>query len=63
MRNKAIKDYAKEKGVLLWEIAEKLNICDSNFSRRLRKEFSEAEAKQIYAIIDSISADSQRNST
>ena len=52
--NNDIRNYAKEKGVLLWEIAEKLNINDGNFSRKLRKELSEDEKDEIIIIINTI---------
>jgi hypothetical protein len=52
--NKDIRQYAKTKGVLLWEVAERLNINDSNFSRKLRKELPENEKTEIKGIIDSI---------
>ena len=38
MKNKEIRDYARIKDVRLWQIAEKLNLQDSNFSRLLRHE-------------------------
>ena len=45
---------AKENGVHLWRIADALGITDGNFSRKLRKELSEAEKKQIFKIIDDL---------
>lgn len=52
--NNDIRQYAKSKGVLLWEIAEKLNIYDGNFSRKLRKELPDNEKTKIICIIDNI---------
>ena len=54
MRNNELRDYAKGKGVKLWEIAEKLNINDGNFSRKLRKELPADEKERIKGIIDEI---------
>lgn len=54
MRNNELRDYAKGKGVKLWEIAEKLNINDGNFSRKLRKELPADEKERIKGIIDKI---------
>ncbi|MCI9293029.1 MAG: hypothetical protein HFF01_02645 [Erysipelotrichaceae bacterium] len=54
MRNNELRDYVKGKGVKLWEIAEKLNINDGNFSRKLRKELSAEEKERIKGIIDEI---------
>lgn len=52
--NNDIKIKAKEKGVCLWEIAERLNINDGNFSRKLRKELPDTEKAEILGIIESI---------
>lgn len=54
MRNEQIRNAIKTSGVKMWEVAEKLNISDGNFSRKLRKEFSEKEKEQIYTIINEI---------
>lgn len=56
MKNKDIRDYARIKDVRLWQIAEKLNLCDSNFSRLLRRELSEEKKTEIRAIIDDLAA-------
>lgn len=55
MTNQKIRNYAKEKNVYLWEIANRLNIQDCNFSRKLRKELSKEEQTNIISIIDVIS--------
>lgn len=55
MRNKDIRDYARIKDVRLWQIAERLNLQDSNFSRILRRELSEEKKVEIKEIIDDIS--------
>lgn len=57
MRNKDIRDYARIKDVRLWQIADKLNLCDSNFSRLLRHELSEEKKAEIKAIIDELAAE------
>lgn len=54
MNNKGLKDYAKDKGVKLWQIAERLNLNDGNFSRKLRKELSEEEKQKIIEIINTV---------
>lgn len=54
MTNQRIRNYAKEKNVHLWEIADRMNIQDCNFSRKLRKEFSEEETSKTIKIIDVI---------
>ena len=60
MNNKKIRDYAKEKKVFLWEIADKLNICDGNLSRKLRKQLSEEDVLKIMIFIDEIAEEKAR---
>ena len=54
VNNMDLRDYAKSKGVKLWQIAEKLNINDGNFSRKLRKELPDQEKKKIIMIVDEV---------
>ena len=54
MANETVRSYASKKRVKLWEIADKLNMTDCAFSRKLRKEFSEEEKKNVFDIIDDI---------
>lgn len=54
MKNQAIRSYAKQKGVKLWQIAERLGINDGNFSRKLRRELPEAEQTQLMRIVDEL---------
>ncbi len=53
--NKDIKELAKSKRVKLWQIANKLGICDGNFSRKLRYELPLYEKRQILNIIENLS--------
>lgn len=55
--NKQIREAAKSAGVKLWEIAAKVGITDSNFSRKLRRELSQAETARILAIISNLAAE------
>ena len=57
MSNKEIRDYARIKDVKLWKIAEKLNLCDSNFSRLLRHELTEDKKQEIRKIIDELATE------
>lgn len=57
--NNEIKSKAKEKSVCLWEIADKIGLVDSSFSRKLRKELPTAEKKRIFKIIDDIAAEKE----
>lgn len=56
MYNQEIRRKAKEKGVYLWQIAEKLGVCDMTLTRKLRHELPENEKTEILDIIESISA-------
>jgi len=54
LKNEWIRELAKAKGILLWQIADKLGITDGNFSRRLRHEMTPEEQESIRAIIDEL---------
>lgn len=56
MCNEEIRKAAKKNGVKLWEIAEKLGVNDSNFSRKLRRELPEADQERVISIINAIAA-------
>lgn len=55
--NRDIKLAAKNAGVYHWEIAEKLGIQDSAFSRKLRRELPPQERDQILDIIKDLAAE------
>ena len=52
--NQSIKNAANTRGVKLWQIADKLGMTDSTFSRKLRHELPDAEREKILALIDEI---------
>lgn len=52
--NARIRNACREFNVKLWQVADKLNISDTTFSKKLRKQLSEAETKEIIFIIKSI---------
>ena len=52
--NRDIKLAAAGAGVRLWEIAAELNMLDSSFSRKLRKELPQEEKAEIFKIIDQL---------
>ena len=58
--NSKIKNYARLKKVKLWQVAEKLGLHDSNFSRKLRHELSEEDTEQIIKIIDDLSIEHEK---
>ena len=57
MNNLIIRQAAKEEGVHLWQIAERVGITDSNFSRKLRRELPKEERERILRLIDEIAAE------
>lgn len=57
MTGAEVKQLAKESGICLWQIAEKLGINDGNFSRKLRKPLSEADTVKILDIIEQLSSE------
>ena len=57
--NKDIKVKARESGVLIWEIADRLGIADTTMSRKLCKELPDSEKQEIFKIIDELAAEKQ----
>ena len=55
--NKAIRSAAKAAGVRHWEIAEKLGMQDSAFSRKLRRELPTEEQEKILGVINDLAAE------
>jgi len=55
--NKDIRSAAKAAGVLYWEIADRLGIQDSAFSRKLRRELPPDEREKILTIINELAAE------
>lgn len=54
MNNKDVREAAKQAGVCLWQIAERLGINDGNFSRKLRRELPSQEREKIMEIINEL---------
>lgn len=57
MNNEKIRRHAKERGVFLWELAARVGITDSTFSRKLRRQFPEDETEALVKMIDEIAAE------
>ena len=53
--NNDIRELAKRNGICLWQIASKLNMRDSNFSRMLRTELPSEKKMKIVKIIKEVS--------
>ena len=52
MQNKDVRQAAKTKGVMLWQLAEALGIQDSGLSKKLRHELPDVEKDKMLSIID-----------
>lgn len=59
-KNLLIRQYAAKKKVKLWEVAAKLGIFDTTFTRKLRFELPEDEQKKMLAIIDQIASEHEK---
>ncbi len=59
MNNLDIKLEAAGAGIKLWQIAYKLGITDSSFSRKLRKELSLEDKQKIRKIISDLKEGAQ----
>lgn len=60
LNNTDLRKSAKDKGVALWQIADKLNISEPTMTRKLRRELPAAEKAKIMSIIDDLSAEKQK---
>ena len=63
MKNNDIRNMALTHGVKLWQIAERLWITDSYFSRMLRKELTQEKKEKIQNIIIEIVKERDLNTT
>ena len=54
MTGTEIKRIIKEKGVKIWQVADKFGVADTTFSKYLRKEFSEEDSSRILNIINEL---------
>lgn len=61
--NTDIRTAAKQNGVRLWEVAERLNVSEPTITRKLRRELPNEEKQRIFSLIDEIAADKQKGAT
>ena len=54
MTNLTIRNYAKEKNVPLWAVADALGISEPTMTRKLRHELEPEETEKILAVIGDI---------
>lgn len=57
LANQEIRAAAKNTGVRLWQVAERIGITDATFSRKLRRELPEQERKHILGVIGELAAE------
>lgn len=56
LKNQSIRAAAKNKGVKLYEVAERLGVSQATITRKLYFELPESEQERILSIIDDIAA-------
>lgn len=61
MKNNDIRQEAQKTNIKLWQIAEKLGITDSTFSKMLRKELSAEQKQKIFTIITTLKQEDSKN--
>jgi hypothetical protein len=54
MNNILLRQYAKNHGVYLWELATKLKVSEATITRKFRTEMSDEDATKIKNAIDQI---------
>lgn len=54
MYNKDVRNYAKSKNVYLYQIAESLNVSESTFIKKLRKELDDETKESLFKVINEI---------
>lgn len=62
MANKLIREAADSNGIRHWQIAERLNMHEGNFSRKLRHELPADEQERIMQIIADIAKEAANGS-
>ena len=60
MKNKDIRAAIADAGLRMWQVAEALNIADTTFCRKLRRELSDEDKERVYAVIAELSKEVAR---
>lgn len=63
MYNKDVRNYAKSKNVYLYQIAESLNVSESTFIKKLRKELDDETKESVFKVINEIVKERDLNTT
>lgn len=61
--NNDIKTQARKSGIYLWQVAQRLGITDSTFSRKLRRELPQEEKEKIFDIIEELRGENNEATT
>lgn len=54
MKNLELRKYASNKNVHLWQVGEHFGMNDTNFSKKMRHEFSPEDAQRFRQYVDQI---------
>lgn len=54
MNGQDVKQLILDSGLKIWQVAYAYGITDGNFSRKLRRDFSEADTEKVLSIIDEL---------
>ena len=49
--NEELKSFIKSKNIKLWQVADKLGIYDTNFSKMLRYKLKDEELNKVYKAV------------
>ena len=60
MKNKDVRSAIADAGLRMWQVAEALNIADTTFCRKLRRELSDEDKERVYAVIAELSKEVAR---
>ena len=60
MKNKDIRAAIADAGLRMWQVAEALNIADTTFCRKLRRELSDEDKARVYAAIAELAKEAAR---
>lgn len=60
MKNKDVRSAIADAGLRMWQVAEALNIADTTFCRKLRRELSDDDKARVYAAIAELAKEAAR---
>ena len=63
MTGTEIKQRILDANLKIWQVAYAFGITDGNFSRKLRKDFSEADTERVLKIIDELKGEEWKKHT